>query len=309
MCEADLIAVLGVEHASYDYPWSRRIFLDCLQVGYCCLVAETGAGIRGHAIMMVRAGEAHILNLCIEPDARRQGLAGRMLAELLEVAARTHARTAFLEVRPSNAAAIGLYEGAGFHEVGRRPNYYPAPFGREDANFSQGWTSFYWAWWISWSPFVGMFIARVSRGRTIREFCIGVLVVPTLITFFWFAIMGGTGLYQEFVMEGSAGLVAAVNEDIARPLFLVIESGVGGGIVVDGELFRGGHGLAGEIGHIHIADEDGELLDLLEQRGLLPGATVEVVTTRPLDGLLVVAVDGAEQLIGEPVAQKVVVEA
>ena len=59
----------------------------------------------------------------------------------------------------------------------------------------------------------------------------------------------------------------------------------------------------------HIADEDGELLDLLEQRGLLPGATVEVVTTRPLDGLLVVAVDGAEQVIGRPVAQKVVVEA
>ena len=66
----------------------------------------------------------------------------------------------------------------------------------------------------------------------------------------------------------------------------------------------------GDAAHIdHIADEDGELLDLLEQRGLLPGATVEVVTTRPLDGLLVVAVDGAEQLIGEPVAQKVVVEA
>ena len=59
----------------------------------------------------------------------------------------------------------------------------------------------------------------------------------------------------------------------------------------------------------HIADEDGELLDLLEQRGLLPGATVEVVNTRPLDGLLVVAVDGAEQVIGRPVAQKVVVEA
>ena len=59
----------------------------------------------------------------------------------------------------------------------------------------------------------------------------------------------------------------------------------------------------------HIADEDGELLDLLEQRGLLPGAAVEVVDTRPIDGLLVVAVDGAEQLIGRPVAQKVVVEA
>ena len=97
--------------------------------------------------------------------------------------------------------------------------------GRGEAATWQGWwTVFYWGWWMAWAPFVGMFIARVSRGRTIREFCVGVLVVPTLITFFWFAIMGGTGLYQEFVAEGSAGLIAAVNEDISRPLFLVIEN-------------------------------------------------------------------------------------
>jgi len=98
----------------------------------------------------------------------------------------------------------------------------------DEADWQGWWTVFYWGWWMAWAPFVGMFIARVSRGRTIREFCIGVLVVPTLITFFWFAIMGGTGLYQEFATEGSAGLVAAVNEDISKPLFLVIENlGVG----------------------------------------------------------------------------------
>ena len=98
----------------------------------------------------------------------------------------------------------------------------------DDAAWQGWWTVFYWGWWMAWAPFVGMFIARVSRGRTVREFCVGVLVVPTLITFFWFAIMGGTGLYQEFVTEGSAGIVAAVNEDISRPLFLVIENlGVG----------------------------------------------------------------------------------
>ncbi len=94
----------------------------------------------------------------------------------------------------------------------------------DDANWQGWWTVFYWGWWMAWAPFVGMFIARVSRGRTIREFCVGVLVVPTLITFFWFAIMGGTGLHQEFVQEGSAGIIAAVNEDISRPLFLVIEN-------------------------------------------------------------------------------------
>ncbi|HMB75024.1 MAG TPA: BCCT family transporter [Kiloniellaceae bacterium] len=75
------------------------------------------------------------------------------------------------------------------------------PFGREDANFSQGWTSFYWAWWISWSPFVGMFIARVSRGRTVREFVVCVLLIPSLVCVLWMAVFGGTAITQ-FVADG-----------------------------------------------------------------------------------------------------------
>jgi BCCT family betaine/carnitine transporter len=77
--------------------------------------------------------------------------------------------------------------------------YLPAlanPFGREDANFSQGWTAFYWAWWISWSPFVGMFIARVSRGRTVREFMICVLLIPSIVSVFWMTAFGGTAIYE-----------------------------------------------------------------------------------------------------------------
>ena len=70
------------------------------------------------------------------------------------------------------------------------------PFGREDANFSQGWTAFYWAWWISWSPFVGMFIARVSRGRTVREFVFCVIVIPTLVCVLWMGAFGGTAISQ-----------------------------------------------------------------------------------------------------------------
>lgn len=75
--------------------------------------------------------------------------------------------------------------------------YLPAlsnPFGRSDANFSQGWTSFYWAWWISWSPFVGMFIARVSRGRTVREFLFCVLIIPSVVSVLWMTAFGGTAL-------------------------------------------------------------------------------------------------------------------
>ncbi len=82
------------------------------------------------------------------------------------------------------------------------------PFGREDANFSQGWTAFYWAWWISWSPFVGMFIARVSRGRTVREFLIAVLIIPTLISVLWMTALGGTAIDQ-VVNRGLDGVAAA----------------------------------------------------------------------------------------------------
>ena len=70
------------------------------------------------------------------------------------------------------------------------------PFGRDDANFSQGWTAFYWAWWISWSPFVGMFIARVSRGRTVREFVFCVIVIPSLVCVVWMGALGGTAIVQ-----------------------------------------------------------------------------------------------------------------
>jgi len=82
--------------------------------------------------------------------------------------------------------------------------YLPAlsnPLGREDVNFSQGWTAFYWAWWISWSPFVGMFIARVSRGRSVREFVIAVLLVPSLVCVLWMNVFGGTAI-QQFVQDG-----------------------------------------------------------------------------------------------------------
>jgi len=70
------------------------------------------------------------------------------------------------------------------------------PVGREDANFAQGWTAFYWAWWISWSPFVGMFIARVSRGRTVREFMISVLLIPSGACVLWMTAFGGTAISQ-----------------------------------------------------------------------------------------------------------------
>ncbi len=83
------------------------------------------------------------------------------------------------------------------------------PVGRTDADFLHGWTTFYWAWWISWSPFVGMFIARVSRGRTVREFIVCVLIIPTIVSIFWMTSFGGTAIH-EFLTEGYEGVQQTV---------------------------------------------------------------------------------------------------
>ena len=91
------------------------------------------------------------------------------------------------------------------------------PFGREDAEFSQGWTAFYWAWWISWSPFVGMFIARVSRGRTVREFLIAVLLIPTLVCVIWMTVFGGTAIGQI-----NAGLDGVADAALELKLFVML---------------------------------------------------------------------------------------
>ncbi|ABA80696.1 BCCT family transporter [Rhodobacter sphaeroides] len=92
--------------------------------------------------------------------------------------------------------------------------YLPAlsnPFGRTDDNFRHGWTAFYWAWWISWSPFVGMFIARVSRGRSVREFLIAVLLIPSIVSTIWMTALGGTAISQ-VVNEGLSSVQDAALE-------------------------------------------------------------------------------------------------
>ncbi|WP_192918578.1 BCCT family transporter [Salinigranum salinum] len=83
--------------------------------------------------------------------------------------------------------------------------------------WQSGWTIFYWGWWISWSPFVGMFIARISKGRTVREFVLGVLLVPTLFSFLWMSTFGGSALFVELETDGS--LVDAVNADVATAIY------------------------------------------------------------------------------------------
>ncbi|HBM40650.1 MAG TPA: BCCT transporter [Sulfitobacter sp.] len=94
------------------------------------------------------------------------------------------------------------------------------PVGREDVNFMQGWTSFYWAWWISWSPFVGMFIARVSRGRSVREFLTCVLLIPSLVCVLWMSVFGGMAIDQVI----SDGYTAAQEAELPRQLFAMLDA-------------------------------------------------------------------------------------
>ncbi len=133
MTEADVGGVVALERASYQFPWSEGIFRDCLRVGYVCRVVTSANRLIGYGVMSVGAGEAHILNLCVDSGFRCQGIGRRMLAYLLDRGAAAGMTEAFLEVRPSNTAAIRLYLSLGFDQVGMRRGYYQAVGGREDA--------------------------------------------------------------------------------------------------------------------------------------------------------------------------------
>lgn len=90
-----------------------------------------------------------------------------------------------------------------------------------ETNWQGSWTVFYWAWWISWSPFVGMFIARISKGRTVREFVLGVMLIPTLLSFVWMSVFGGSAIYLQ--ATGTADIVAAVKDNVATALFSMLQ--------------------------------------------------------------------------------------
>lgn len=136
MRPSDLDIVVKNEEISYQNPWSKRIFLDCLRAGYECWVLATRDRILAHGVLSAALGESHLLTLCVHPDARRKAYGRRMLKHLLKEARRLGADACFLEVRPSNEAARALYYSMGFVQVGERRQYYPAETGttfKEDA--------------------------------------------------------------------------------------------------------------------------------------------------------------------------------
>ncbi len=130
----DLSLVSDIERRSYDYPWSHGVFRDCLLAGYTCLVVERDGVVCGYGILSIAAGEAHVLNLCVDPKVRSLGYGEKLLDELISHAREEGVEQVFLEVRPSNTTAIALYNKKGFHKIADRKAYYQAAEGREDAS-------------------------------------------------------------------------------------------------------------------------------------------------------------------------------
>jgi ribosomal-protein-alanine N-acetyltransferase len=147
MTQADVDAVLGIERAVQAYPWTRGNFTDALTHGYVCRVDEQGGEIRGYAVLMPVLEEAELLNIGVASGHQRKGFGRAMLTEMLDVAcewgrqakptidscSQKNMRRVFLEVRPSNIAAIALYRSAGFGEIAVRRGYYQNAGGSEDA--------------------------------------------------------------------------------------------------------------------------------------------------------------------------------
>lgn len=135
MTADDLDAVCELETRAYEFPWSRAIIGGCTTVSYRIWLG-TVPGETQHVcqgFLSVAAGEAHILNVGVEPDRQGQGFGTALLNHLISDATELGAGQMFLEVRASNASAIQMYLNRGFNEIGRRPGYYPAATGREDA--------------------------------------------------------------------------------------------------------------------------------------------------------------------------------
>lgn len=133
MLDSDVDAVMVIEKQVYPHGWNAGIFHDCLRVRYSCWVMELEGEMVGYGILSAGGGEAHILNVAVDPRFQGQGLGRTLMRFLLETARHHGADTVFLEVRPSNRIALRLYDSLGFNQVGLRRGYYPSDKGREDA--------------------------------------------------------------------------------------------------------------------------------------------------------------------------------
>jgi len=129
----DLASVMLIEEKAYPHPWAKTIFVDSILKGYFCQLCAIDHAVVGYAVMSTGAGEAHILNICIDDKHQNKGFGRDLLHHMMALAKKNAVNTLFLEVRISNFIAKQLYESEGFNEIGLRKGYYPAGANREDA--------------------------------------------------------------------------------------------------------------------------------------------------------------------------------
>nr|WP_144822477.1 ribosomal protein S18-alanine N-acetyltransferase [Marinobacter piscensis] len=125
--------MLEIERLGHSHPWTEGIFSDCFKPGYLLSGAWFGERLVGYAVVAYMFDEAHLLNICVHPDTRGHGVGRQLLRHVIQSARSEDMSEVLLEVRISNKAASKLYQKEGFEEIGRRPGYYPAASGREDA--------------------------------------------------------------------------------------------------------------------------------------------------------------------------------
>jgi [ribosomal protein S18]-alanine N-acetyltransferase len=133
MTAVDLDVVQRIEEAVYPYPWTLGNFTDSLAAGYHCWIVECAGAVAGYSVVMIAAGEAHLLNLSVAAEWQRRGIGRELLAFVTKLARDYGAARILLEVRPTNHAALALYAAAGFSRIAVRRDYYPAGDAREDA--------------------------------------------------------------------------------------------------------------------------------------------------------------------------------
>lgn len=133
MTITDVPKVHALECRSHSFPWSQTIISDCISSRYQCWMMRRSDRVIAYGIMALGVEESHLLNLCVDPDFRRQGYAGYMIRFLSDIAIVQNAKRMFLEVRESNYQAVGLYRKLGFRQVSRRSDYYPTETNREAA--------------------------------------------------------------------------------------------------------------------------------------------------------------------------------
>jgi choline/glycine/proline betaine transport protein len=209
----DLVDLLAVFATVFGLATSLGLGAMQINAGLAHVFGvPTGAGVQLVIILVITLCATASVVSGLNAGIRRLSELNMVLATLLLLFVFFAGPTLFL--LDSFIDNLGYYLRSVVQRTFRRGAY-------RESDWLANWTIFYWAWWIAWSPFVGTFIARISRGRTVREFVLGVLLVPTLMTFGWLTVFGNTALHMQIV-EG-IDIASAVQADSSTAIYALLE--------------------------------------------------------------------------------------